>query len=94
MSHRLTYLERRVLRYHGMPAKDVARVEKLSVHEVLEVRAQLRSRGHTPTTPGLDVGAYEREQQLSLTEIDQMMRSNQAPRDSDGGWSTATDGGW
>jgi hypothetical protein len=94
----MTYLERRVLRYHGMPARDVARVEKLTVHEVLEVRAQLRSRGLTPTTPGLDVGVYEQEQQeqLSLGDVDQLMRDNRAPRpvDVEGGWTTETNGGW
>jgi hypothetical protein len=93
---RLTYLERRIMRYHGMPARDVARVEKLTVHEVLEVRAQLRERGHVPTTPGLDQGVYEQPQQLSLDQVDQLMRDNRAPRavDGEGGWTTQTDGGW
>ena len=96
---RLTYRERRLLRYHGMPAKDVARVERMTVHEVLEIRAQLRERGLTPTTPGLDQGVYEHvdETQMSMGDLDSMMRDNRAPRavDGDGGWTTATDPeGW
>lgn len=89
----LTQRERTVLRYHGMPARDVARVLMLTVHEVLEIRMTLRERGAAPTSPAL-----EREpRQLSFGETERMMRTNRAPQPASAelGWTTGTDpAGW
>jgi hypothetical protein len=51
---KLTYRERRVLRYHGMPAREVSVALHMSVNEVLEVRAGLRTRGHVPVSSAVE----------------------------------------
>lgn len=92
---RLTQRERSVLRYHGMPADTVSVALRMRVNEVLEIRAQLRERGVTPTAPALHAPIIE--EQLSLDHTDHLMRTNRAPRPSnlEIGWTTGTDpAGW
>ena len=93
---KLTNLERRVLKYQGMPAKDVARVEHLTLDEVMEVRAQLRSRGHGPSLVEAQPEPHV-EEQMTLGQVDRMMRDNRSPQAADAGigWTTVTDpDGW
>lgn len=92
---KLSPLERRVLQCHGVPARHVAVAERRTVHEILEIRAMLRERGIGPISPALQVDPPE--EQLSLDQIDRMMRDNRAPQptDSEIGWTTGTDlDGW
>lgn len=92
---RLTQRERSVLRYHGMPADTVSVALRMRVHEVLEIRAQLRERGVTPTAPALRAPVIE--EQLSFDQTDLLMRTNRAPQVSNVeiGWTTSTDpAGW
>jgi hypothetical protein len=72
---RLSYRERRVLLYHGMPARTAAVAERMTIDEVLEVRAQLRRRGVVPTA----AEAAPSPTQLSFSAIDSLMRHNTAP---------------
>ena len=74
---KLSHLERRLLRYQGMPARDVARVERLPIERVLAIWHDLRLRGALPALPGPDRPG---EAQLSLEALDQLMTSNRAPR--------------
>lgn len=76
---RLSHLERTVLGYHGQPAHIVAKVTRLSIEQVIEVRSDLRSRGHVPALPGLE--QHPDEEQLSFDQVDHMMRANGAPRE-------------
>lgn len=94
---KLTQVERRVLRYHGQPAETVAIAERLTIHQVIEIRLALRRRGVVPDFGGsLPDGPPPTctEDQLSF---DHMMRANRAPRAADVelGDTTSTDpGGW
>lgn len=91
MKH-LSSVERKVLRYHGQPAKTIAVAEGLRLEEVLEAQAQLRSRGVVGITPYAEPTCTE--DQLSF---EQMMRNNHAPKASDQelGHTTETDPeGW
>ena len=63
---KLTYRERRLMRYRGMPARDVARVERMTIIEVLEIRAQLRARGVIPSVSELHQGDDRTPTQLDL----------------------------
>lgn len=74
---KLTHLERRVLRYHGQPANTVAVAERLELEVVLEVRMQLRARGHVPALPGVE----QEPTQLAFDDVDHLMRSNRAPQE-------------
>jgi hypothetical protein len=71
---KLTQRERRVLRYHGQPASVVATAERMTINEVMEIRAALRGRGieHSPNADADMV-------QLPL-DYDRLMRDNRAPR--------------
>lgn len=92
---RLTQRERSVLRYHGMPADVVSVALRMRVHEVMEIRAQLRERGVTPSVS--EPGAPIIEEQLSLDETDRLMRTNRAPQaaNEEIGWTIGTDpAGW
>lgn len=75
MSRKLSHRERRVLLYGGQPASLVAVHERMSVSEVLEVRARLRSRGVTGQSPQAPPAA---QHQL---DVDELMRTNRAPRE-------------
>lgn len=75
MTTRLSYRERRVLIYHGMPARTVAVAERMTIDEVLEVRLQLRARGVVPSCPE----TAPRGTQLTFAGLDRMMRTNVAP---------------
>lgn len=75
MTTRLSYRERRVLIYHGMPARTVAVAERMTIDEVLEVRLALRRRGVVPSA----VEPAPAGTQLSFAAFDRMMRSNSAP---------------
>lgn len=93
MPRKLTDRERRLLRYHGMPAADVARVEHLTVEQVMEIRATLSRRGVTPAPPGAEPDGT----QLTMGDVEQLMRDNRAPRaaDQELGWTTSSDPhGW
>lgn len=74
MTTRLSYRERRLLLYHGMPARTAAIAERMTIDEVLEVRDQLRRRGVVPTA----AEAAPAESQLSFGAIDSLMRHNTA----------------
>jgi hypothetical protein len=74
MTTRLSYRERRMLLYHGMPARTAAVAERMTIDEVLEVRAQLRRRGVVPSAPEI----APPDTQLTFGAIDALMRSNTA----------------
>jgi predicted transcriptional regulator len=57
---RLSYRERRMLLYHGMPAKIVAVAERMTIDEVLEVRLALRRRGVVPSVSEVAFASYDR----------------------------------
>jgi len=75
---KLTHLERKMLRYDGIPARDVAVHERCPVHEVLETRARLRARGLMPARPGTPdaAAATTAVEQLTFEDLDRAMRSN------------------
>ena len=77
----LTYRERRMLLYDGIPARQVAVAERMPVNEVLELRSQLRGRGVLPSYPGVDDDAQADEEQLDFTELDRLMTDNHTPRE-------------
>lgn len=74
----LTPLQRRMLRYDGVPARDVAVLERITVARVLEVRTGLQLRGLLAARPGTEAAAHEHEQQLTFEEMDREMRGNRA----------------
>jgi hypothetical protein len=71
---RLSYRERRMLLYHGMPAKIVAVAERMTIDEVLEVRLALRRRGVVPSVSEVAPA----DTQLTFASYDRMMRHNTA----------------
>lgn len=73
---KLDQLERRMLRYHGMPARDVARVERIPVERVLRIWEDLRARGALPALASAEL----EPEQLSLGELDELMTSNRGCR--------------
>lgn len=75
MNTRLSYRERRVMQHHGRSAKAVALAERMTVDEVLEVRAQLSARGVSPAHPETTVPGT----QLSFQAFDSLMRHNTGP---------------
>ncbi len=70
----LSYRERRVLAYDGQPAKTCAVAERMTINEVLEVRAELRRRGVVPTAPETATSGT----QLTFAAFDSMMRHNRS----------------
>lgn len=92
---KLTDLERRFLRYHGIPAREIARIEDISIGRVLEVWAALKDRGAIAHTTGVSQGPVC--EQLSFDQIDRLMRGNRAPlelRNHEIGWTTDTESSW
>lgn len=90
----LTQLERQLLRYEGMPARDVARAIGCSPAQVTDGWARLTARGVMRSAPAQQGPAHEH---LSFTDFDRMMRTNRAPAipaDPEIGWTPETDGGW
>lgn len=77
MTRPLSQLERSMLLYMGMPARDAARAVRIPVARVLELRADLRARGALPALPSteLEPGAG----QLSFDDTCALMRSNEPP---------------
>lgn len=93
---RLTQRERRFLNYQGLPAKSIAVIEKLTIDEVLEIWAQLKARGVVRHTIGARPQGPACEQ-LSLDQLDRMMRGNRAPvtpANPEIGWTPDTEGSW
>lgn len=91
----LSQIERRFLNYRGMPAREIAKAEGMTVDQVLATWRQLKERGVVPST------AYAHEgpvlEQLSLDQLDRMMRGNRAPiepANAEVGWTTETEGTW
>lgn len=70
MTH-LSPFNRRLLRYRGIPAAHVAQAEHCTIAQVLAGWEQLRMRGHLPTLTEPPPTASE---QMSLGELDQLMR--------------------
>jgi hypothetical protein len=70
----LSHRERRMLLYIGMPANAVARVERMTVREVQQTRATLKTRGVLPATPGTEA---EAQQRLDVGGVEALMRTNQ-----------------
>ena len=80
MAKQLTQLERRMLRYDGIPAERVAVLERRTVHEVLDMRADLRMRGAMPARPGTEAAAAPRQLAFAIVEdLAHIMRSNRSP---------------
>lgn len=95
MSSGLSDLERRVLRYQGLPAREIARLERITVARVLEVWAALKDRGVIPHTPGVE--PHPAVEQLTFDQVDRMMRRNCAPKtpaNREVGWTTDTEALW
>lgn len=69
---RLTHRERRMLLYYGQPANLVAARERMPVAEVLEIRARLRSRGVTGSSPQAPISEQEQ------LDLEQLMSDNRA----------------
>lgn len=91
---RLSPLERRFLNYQGLPAREIARVERLTIDQVLAVWRSLKDRGVVRVAAEHPGPAQE---QLSFDCIDRLMRGNRAPvvpRDAELGWTTETEGSW
>lgn len=72
---KLTQRERQIVTTIGIPAKQVASFMRLTVHEVLELRHELRARGVLARSPGVDYSDVRapREEQL---DFNQLMRTN------------------
>jgi hypothetical protein len=90
----LTQLERQLLRYEGMPARDVARAIGCTVDQVLSGWHKLKERGVMRGGPAYQGPAQE---QLSFAEFDRMMRGNRAPAEPTNpeiGWTPETEGSW
>jgi hypothetical protein len=91
---RLTQLERQLLRYQGIPAKDVARACGCTIDQVLDGWHSLKDRGVMAGGPAHQGRVAE---QLSFTQIDRMMRGNRAPVEPvnpEIGWTPETEGSW
>lgn len=68
-------LERRILtRYEGIPARDVARIERVTPVEVRAVRA----RHKRSVDDGQAIATPTFRELLSLDDVDRMMRSNRS----------------
>jgi hypothetical protein len=90
----LTQLERQLLRYEGMPARDVARAIGCTVDQVTDGWRRLHARGVLRSAPPQQGPAHEH---LSFTDFDRMMRENRAPvvpSDPEIGWTPETEGSW
>ena len=93
---RLTPLERRFLRYEGLPADVIARYERITVDRVLAIWSDLKDRGVLRHTVGVRPHGPAVEQ-LSFDQLDRMMRGNRAPVapvDPEIGWTPDTEGCW
>lgn len=91
---KLTQLERALLRYQGIPAKDVARACGCTLDQVMDGWAALKDRGVMAGGPAHQGPV---QGQLSFTELDRMMRGNRAPvtpADPEIGWTPETEGSW
>jgi DNA-binding CsgD family transcriptional regulator len=91
---KLTALERRFLNYQGLPASEIARIEHLTVTRVLAIWRSLKDRGVVRVAAEHAGPAHE---QLSLDQIDRLMRGNRAPiapANAELGWTTETEGSW
>jgi hypothetical protein len=92
----LTARERRFLNYEGLPAKTIAIVERMTIDDVLEMWASLKDRGIVRHTIGVRPHGPACEQ-LSLDQVDRMMRGNRAPAapaNPEIGWTPDTEGSW
>jgi hypothetical protein len=74
----LTQLERRFLNYQGLPADQIARVERMTVDQVLATWRRLKELGVVHAT-AYQPHAGPVHEQLSLDQLDRMMRGNRAP---------------
>lgn len=89
---RLSALERRfVSRYQGLPAIEICKVEpSLTVDGVLAVWRKLKEQGVVRAAYMPHPGPVQ--EQLSLDQIDRMMRGNRAPAEPTNheiGWTTS-----
>ena len=77
---KLTQLERRMLGYDGVPAPDVARLERIPVDRVIRMRTALRARGLMPARPGsaAEASAPSARGQQTFEDLDREMRANRA----------------
>lgn len=90
----LSQLERQLLRYEGMPARDVARAIGCSVRQVTDGWDHLHRRGVLRSAPPQQGPAHEH---LSFRDFDRMMRENSAPAkpaNPEIGWTPETEGSW
>jgi hypothetical protein len=91
---RLSPLERRFLNYQGLPACQIARIEGITVTRVLATWRSLKDRGVVHVAAEHAGPAHE---QLSLDQIDRLMRGNRAPTEpanAELGWTTETEASW
>lgn len=73
---KLTQLERRFVScYQGVPAQNIASAEGITVDRVLSTWADLKQRGLVASV----ATAAAAQGQLSLDDLDHLMRANRAP---------------
>jgi hypothetical protein len=92
----LSARERRFLNYQGLPAEQIARVERMTVDQVLATWSSLKGRGVVHAT-AYQPHAGPVQEQLSLDQLDRMMRGNRAPvepANAEVGWTIETEGTW
>jgi hypothetical protein len=93
-----TERERRMIQMHGQPADRVAVALRMTIAEVLEMRAQLRDRGLTPRSPALADATVRQLAFEDLEHRDQLLHANPPlpPTEAELEVTTSTDqlGGW